>query len=203
MALPTHFRFDDPPVHPHVAAPLPTTAAIDAERLRLARLTARGLGMPIAGMLFWIAVAVLVRTLPLKAALFWSFCATGAVFPVGTVLTRWFGGDLFAKSPSLTPLAMLMNGMQLMYWPIILLVWSLAPAWVPYAMATLFGTHFLGYAWLYRSRGYAVLSLGVSVLLTAAVLIMRDPLVTTVPLLAAAVYAVAVAFLVQEWRDVR
>ena len=197
MAAPT-FRFDDP--HFPGAAP---SAAIDAERARMARATARGVGMPIAGMLFWLAMAVLVRALPLKSALIYSYMATGAVFPLGWALTKALGGDLFAKSETLTPLGMLFNAMQLLFWPVIVLVHRVSPEWVPFVMATLFGSHFLGYAWLYRSRGYAVLSLGVSGVLTAAVLMTRDPLVTVVPLLTAGVYALAVTFLLMERRRER
>ncbi len=197
MAMP-NFRFDDPPIA--IDLPLPATRAIDAERERMARRTARGIGMPIAGLLYWLVVAAFVRELPMRSALFWSFCATGVVFPAGLLITRWFGGDLFAKSERLTSLGLLFNAMQLMYWPIIIVVWRVAPEWTPFVMATLFGTHFLGYAWLYRSRGYAVLSAGASLLLSAAVLIARDPLYTSIPLLAAAVYAVAVAFLYSEIR---
>lgn len=199
MSSPT-FRFDDPIPAPTFS---PATAAIDAERARLARATARGIGMPIAGLLYWIVVAVLVRELPLKQALLWSYISTGAVFPIGVLFTRLLGGDLFAKSETLTPLGLLLNGMQLLFWPVIILVWRIAPEWVPYTMATLFGSHFIGYAWIYRSRGYAVLTLGVSVLLTAAVLVARDPLYTATPLIAAAVYAVAVAILYVEVRDGR
>jgi hypothetical protein len=199
MSAPT-FRFDDPIV---VSDHSPSTKAIDAERARLARATARGIGMPIAGMLFWLVVAALVRTLPLKQALLWTYISTGAVFPVGVLLTRAFGGNLFAKSETLTPLGLLLNATQFFFWPVIILLGFNAPLWVPYVMATLFGSHFLGYAWLYRSRGYAVLSVCVSVLLTAAVLYARDPLATTVPLLTAAVYAVAILLLLQERRRER
>lgn len=199
MTSPT-FRFDDP-----IAAPLVShaTAAIDAERARLAMATARGIGMPIAGFFFWIAVAVLVRELPVKQALLWSYISTGAVFPIGVLFTRALGGNLFAKSERLTPLGLLLNATQFFFWPVIILLGSVAPLWVPFVMATLFGSHFLGYAWLYRSRGYAVLSVGVSVLLTTAVLVARDPLFTLVPVLTAVVYAVAIAFLWQERRDAR
>lgn len=199
MALP-NFRFDDPPFV--VDAPLPATRAIDAERDRMARLTARGIGMPIAGLLYWLVVAAFVRELPMRSALFWSFCATGVVFPAGLLITRWFGGDLFAKSERFTSLGLLFNAMQLMFWPVILVVWRVAPEWVPFVMATLFGSHFLGYAWLYRSRGYAVLAAGPFLVLTAAVLVARDPLYTIVPLIAAAIYAVAVGFLYTEVRRV-
>lgn len=195
MAAPS-FRFDDPPLAHASLSPI--TAAIDGERDRLARATARGIGMPMAGFVYWLAVAALLRALPIGPALFWTYVSTGTVFPLGVALTRAFGGDLFAKSETLTPLGLLLNATQFFFWPVIILLGRVAPLWVPFAMATLFGSHFLGYAWLYRSRGYAVLSIGVSVLLTTAVLVARDPLFLTVPLLAAAVYAVAIAILWQE-----
>jgi hypothetical protein len=143
--------------------------------------------MPIAGLLYWLVVAYLLRSLPQRSAILWSFIGTGAVFPVGLLITRLVGGNLFAKSERLTSLGLLFNGLQLFFWPIIVVVWRAEPEWTPFTMATLFGSHFLGYGWLYRSRGYAVL-------------IARDPLYLQVPLLAAAVYAVAVVLLTLEVR---
>lgn len=172
--------------------------AIDLERVRLAALTRRGIGMPIAGMLFWIAAAVLIRQLPLRTALIATFVATGVVFPVGWALTRLLGGDLFAKSERFTSLGMIFNAAQLFFWPVIILVFSVAPAWTPFAMSVLFGSHFLGYAWLYRSRGYAVLTVGATVVPTVAVLIARDPLTASLPVLVAGVYAIAAALLFRE-----
>lgn len=200
MAVPT-FRFDDPPLP--ADGPTPLARLLDAERTRVARLTARGVGMPIAGTLYWLGVAALLSALPLRTALLWSYVATGAVFPVGVVLNRWLGGDLFARSDRLTSLALLMNALQLFCWPMIVVVGSVAPAWTPFAMATLFGAHFLGYAWLYRSRAYAVLAVGVTVVCTGAVLVARDPLPTMIPLLTAAVYALASSLLLVEVRAAR
>ena len=187
-------------VEPRSADEVASAVAIDAERARLAKATARGLGMPIAGLIYWLVVAYLLRTLPPRSAIILSFFGTGAVFPVGVMITRLVGGNLFARSERLTSLGMLFNALQLFFWPIIIVVWRAAPQWTPFTMATLFGSHFLGYAWLYRSRGYAVLSVGVSVVLTASVIVARDPLYLQVPLLTAAVYAVAVALLTLEVR---
>jgi hypothetical protein len=39
-------------------------AILEAERTRVALLTRRGIGMPMAGFFFWIAMALFVRTLP-------------------------------------------------------------------------------------------------------------------------------------------
>ena len=172
---------------------------LEAERDRLSRLTRKGIGMPIAGMLYWLAVAFLLRALPQKTALVFSFALTGVVFPVGALLTRLAGGDLFAKSPTLTPLGLMLAAVQLFYWPVIILVFNRAPEWTPFALAVLFGSHFLPYAWLYRSAGYGFLAISTTLVMTAGVIVTRSPLYATAPLLAAACYAVAVILL---WREV-
>ena len=51
---------------------MPPDAALvefEAERDRLALLTRKGIGMPMAGMLYWLAVAFMLRALPQKTAL--------------------------------------------------------------------------------------------------------------------------------------
>ncbi len=181
--------------HPSLATML------DVERDRMARLTARGIGMPIAGTLYWLAVAWLVREFPVGKAGTLSFIATGAVFPIGVVVNKWFGGDLFAKAERFGALGMLFNAMQFAFWPVVVLVYFVAAPWTWFTMAVLFGSHFLGYAWLYRSRAYAVLGGGMVLLPSLAAWWTRDPLVTTVPLLAAAIYAVSVAMLLHELRS--
>ena len=173
--------------------------ALDAERVRLSLLTRKGIGMPAAGMLYWIAVAVVLQRPPSTSALVLCFILTGPVFPIGVGLTRLAGGDLLAKSPSLTPLGMQLAALQLFYWPIIIVVFRQAPEWTPFTLAVLFGSHFLPYGWLYQSRAYMFLTISVTVVLSAAVLITGDPLYSTIPILTAACYAVAVILL---WREV-
>lgn len=173
-------------------------AEFEAERNRLAVLTRKGIGMPLAGLLYWLGVAALVRLLPQPTALVFSFFLTGAVFPVGALLTRLFGGNLFAKSATLTPLGLLLAAVQLFYWPLIVVIFLHAREWTPFAMAVLFGSHFLPYAWLYRSRGYAWLAVATAVALTAAALATRSALYSAAPLIAAAGYSVAVAMIGRE-----
>jgi hypothetical protein len=196
-AVPDSAASPGPALSPLVDPAL-VTRAIDFERARLAELTKRGVGMPIAGMLFWIAAAVFVRRWPTNTALLAMFIGTGAVFPIGLAITRAFGGDLFAKSERFQSLGMLFNAAQFFFWPVVILVFRVAPEWTPFTMCVLFGSHFMGYAWLYRSRGYAVLTAGTVVVPCAAVLIAGDALFTMIPLLAAAVYAVAAVVLIRE-----
>jgi len=165
---------------------------LEAEKTRLLQATRMGIGMPIAGMLYWLVVAVLVSKFRIQSAVYLSFFATGLVFPLGFGLTRLAGGDLFAKSPSLTPLGLQLAAVQLFYWPVIIVLAALAPEWAPYVMAVLFGSHFLPYGWLYRSRGYMVLTILTTLATTAAVLVARGPAPQIVPLVAAGSYLVAI-----------
>lgn len=178
----------------------PTLEALSVERARLGRLTRRGIGMPIAGMLYWLAVAVLVRRFPVHTALVWAFILTGPVFPVGVALTRLMGGNLLAKSPSLTPLGIQLAALQLFFWPVVVVVFHQAPEWTPFTLAVLFGSHFMPYWWLYGSRAYLVLSISVAAVLSAAALVTGSPLYQHVPLITAGCYGVAILLL---WGEVK
>lgn len=163
-----------------------------AEQNRVIRVTRMGLGMPIAGMVYWLAFAFLVSRYEIQSAVYMSFFATGLVFPLGVLFTRMLGGDLFAKSPALGTLGVQLAAVQIFYWPVIIILASLAPRWTPYCMAVMFGSHFLPYGWLYRSRGYMVLTILTTVATTATVLIARGPAPQIVPLVAAASYLVSI-----------
>jgi hypothetical protein len=171
---------------------------IDRERDRLAFLTRKGIGMPVAGLLYWLTFAVLVRSLPERSALVIAFAATGAVFPIGALLTRLVGGDLFVKSPTFTSLGLQLAAIQLFYWPIIILVFRTIPEWTPFVMAVLFSSHFLPYWWLYRSRGNATLAVLTTAACITAVLFTGSSLFTNIPLIAAGCYAVGIAALGAE-----
>ncbi len=150
-------------------------AEFEAERDRLALLTRKGIGMPLAGLLYWLAVAALLWSLPQPTALASSFVATAIVFPVGALITRLLGGNLFARSEILPPPGMLLAAVQLFYWPVVIVVFRTAPDWTPFVMAVLFGSHYLPYAWLYRSPGYGFLAVKSAVALSVAVVVTRAP----------------------------
>ena len=182
---------------PAIAVPLPE---LEAEKTRCIRLTRMGLGLPIAGFLFWLLYAFLLWRFRLQGAVYLSFFATGLVFPLGIALTRMLGGDLFARSPSLTPLGLMLAAVQLFYWPVLILLAAIAPAWTPYVMAVLFGSHFLPYGWLYRSRGYMTLAILTAAATTATVLVARGPAPQAIPFVAAACHLVSILVIHAEVR---
>src|SRR5256885_14274273 len=90
-------------------APDAALREFEAERDRLALLTRKGIGMPAAGMLYWLGVAILLRQFPQKTALVFRFALTGVVFPVGALLTRIAGGGIFAEYSTLTTLGLMLS----------------------------------------------------------------------------------------------
>ena len=175
---------------------------IDLLREQLARITRRGIGMPIAGGVYWLVMAGLGAYSGwgdrlLSLALFFG---TGAIFPLGWALTRAFGGDLMEKRHPLAGLGMTLNFVQLAYWPVVIAVFARDPRLVPLAMGALFGSHFLPYGWLYRSRGYAALGIGSVVVATALHLLAPASVFTVIPLGMAACYFVAAVLIAAENR---
>lgn len=181
-----------------------TLDSFEAERERISRATMKGVGMPVAGLLYWIVAGFVLRSeLPVETALVLCFALTGPVFPVGYVITRALGGDLFAKSRTLTPLGMQLAALQLFFWPVIIVVFKHAPEWTPFTLAVLFGSHFLPYGWMYHSRGYPLLTGLLAVSLSVSVLVAGTPLFATVPWIAAGCYAVAILVLWTEVASLR
>lgn len=180
------------------ATTVPDPRRLEDERDRLARLSRKGIGVPAAGLVYWLVVAVLVRMLPQQTALLASFFLTLGLWPLGAALTRALGGDLFARSEVLAPLGLLLAAVQLFYWPVIVVVFRTSPEWTPFTLAVLFGSYFLPWAWLYRSRAHALLAVATAVVLCVAALVMRSPLYFEAPVLAALCHAGAFLLLFDE-----
>lgn len=178
--------------------------ALDTLRDEIARITRRGIGMPAAAIGLWLAAAQFGHMYSPRGAALATFIVTGAVFPLGWWLTRMAGGDLFAKGHPLNRLGGTLNAVQFFYWPALIAMFGLRPEWVPFAMATLFCSHFLPYGWFYRSRAYTTLGIGAPLLALALQLAAPAHAWTAIPLAMAAIHALAVAMLLAEnGRDAR
>jgi hypothetical protein len=90
---------------------------------------------------------------------------------------------------------------QLAYGPVLLLVYGLQPLWLPFVMAVLFGSHFLPYGWLYRSRGYYFLGIAVPLVATALRVMGVDLSYAYTAPVVAVVYGVGVVQVLREVHD--
>jgi len=164
-----------------------------ALRGSLLQQTRRGIGMTLASCLYWLGLAAAVAWAGLSPGALIAFflVATLVVYPLGWALNRACRGDLLARGHPLAPLVLVLGLTQALGWPTLGLIVVQAPWLLAFALAALLGTHFLPYAWLYRSPSYALLGTG-SVLL-AALLQWRWPAQANlaIPLAMAACYALA------------
>jgi len=140
------------------------------DRRELSAVTKKGVGLPIAGVVFWIVATVIWRVMPAPRAGIVVLAATGLVFPLGLLLSRGLKADVLARRKPLSDLGGVLAAVQLLYLPVLILCVLRFPAWMPFVMAVLFGSHFLPYGWLYESRGYYLLGIGIPVVATAIAL---------------------------------
>lgn len=173
---------------------------LDESRRDLALKTRKGIGMPMAGLLYWVGLSVAVQTLPVKTAILVAFFATGAVFPVGWLLTRLMGGNLVNKGHELNGIGGILNAVQAFYWPVLILVYFISPEWTVFTLVVLFCSHFLGYGWLYESRGYTFLAIAGPVIAVVMAIWQGAATHQSLPPIVAALYAISCVMLVAETR---
>ncbi|CAM2008926.1 DUF7010 family protein [Acanthopleuribacter pedis] len=135
--------------------------ALDDLQKSLCRLTQKGVAMPIAGIPYWLVMLLLGQLLATPTASLVMILGQAAVFPVGLGISRFLRTpDFFAKDHPLSTLGGYLAATNGLLLPIAVFVHELNPAWTPLFIAVTGGAHFLPFAWLYQSRGYMVLSLG-------------------------------------------
>ena len=74
------------------------------DRQGFSAITKKGIGLPIAGTVFWIAASWVFYLVPFKLGGMVVMVATGLVFPLGILVSRLLKGDVMAKQPPLSDL---------------------------------------------------------------------------------------------------
>lgn len=126
----------------------------------------------------------------------WAF-----VFPLGMLFAKLFGVNLFVKKNPMGTLSSIVEGIQVFYIPIWIMVYQMATSYLPFAVGFLVASHFLSYAWIYRSEAYLWVSFatGFISLLLGTVFIQKA--FAGVPFGIAMIYSVGVLWLIQENRE--
>ncbi len=111
----------------------------------------------------WIIAGSLSYLVPHDVAP-WIYLFLGIpAVPVAITLERRLGYVRAAEPDPLLPLVLQILFVQVVAFPVILLVWDTAPHYVPVAFAALVGAHFLPFQWIYRTRLYGILGVVVAV----------------------------------------
>jgi hypothetical protein len=166
----------------------------------IARTGQRGYPLLIAGAVFMLSAAVLSAFLSMKVlGLIWiiGMCS---IFPFGLMIAKVLGVELLKGGNPLGILGGMMGGVQGFYIPVYIVIYQVAPEWLPMIVGLLAGSHFLVYVWIYKSKGYLFLTLGIT--LSALILgsLFQSIAYTLVPAVISIVFTITVFLLLRENR---
>ncbi len=167
-------------------------------RESLALSTRRGVPLILSGILFWTIAGIFGSFLPEKMVLWVYIFGVGLVFPVGILLSLAMKIDIFAKGNPLGALAGILGGMQILFAPIIIMLFFKEPSWVPFALGVLNGAHFLPYSWVYGSKTYIFQSVATTVVSTLSGLLFINDSFTVTPFSIVVVFIISAGCLLKE-----
>ena len=88
---------------------------------------------------------------------FWIECS---IFPFGILLSKLLGVNILASGNPLGTLGGLVAAPQAFFIPVFIIVYMHIPLYLPFTIGLLGGSHFLPYMWIYRSKAYLFVTLG-------------------------------------------
>lgn len=120
----------------------------------------KGLHFILASIIIWSAVTVIHLTdLPMLTKNLYTFCATAPLMPIAFLISKIIKVEFSDKSNPINELGILFSLNQMLYLLIAMWVYPTVPDKMVMVIAMIFGAHLLPYAWLYRSKIYAVMSI--------------------------------------------
>jgi hypothetical protein len=171
---------------------------IQQAKHELALSTKRGFPLVLSGLLFWTIAGVLGFFLPEEMTLWVYIFGVGLVFPAGILLSLAMKVDIFAKGNPLGALAGILGGVQILFAPIIIMLFFNEPRWVPFALGVLNGAHFLPYSWVYSSKAYVFQSVATTIVAALSGFLFINSTFVVTPLSIAVVFIISAGFLLKE-----
>ena len=135
-------------------ASMKLTPEIDAVRQEAILSSMAGFPFLLEFAFAWSAAAVVSYWVPREVAP-WVYVFQGfPAMPIAIALERRLGYVRPTKPSPLLPLTLQILFVQVVAFPVVLLVWDQAPHYVPVAMAAIVGAHFLPFQWIYQTQLY-------------------------------------------------
>lgn len=168
-------------------------------RLRAEFGRSRMLSLPIAGAIVWAAAGVSGALLPdADSASIALFLCMPAVFPIGMLVSRFLGEDLFGAKGGQNELDRLfLYGLLManLVWCIALPFWMIEPSSLPLSAGVLAGLMWIPLSWILQHWVGLFHAVTRSVLVTAAWFLLPDQRFVAVPAVIVLVYLVSIAAL--------
>jgi hypothetical protein len=138
----------------------------------------------------FIITGILAYLLPEEPAALIALFQGGVALPAAFLLERRLRWGAMAPDNPLKSLSAQLAVSQGLAIPALIIVYNLNPRAIPVVLAGLGGVHFLPYAWLHRTRLYAVLAVAVAIGSFAIQLILGPPAFQVILLYVGIVYFV-------------
>lgn len=159
--------------------------------------TKRGVAMFYVGAGYWLLMGILsFFDLHIKLLGLFYLIGAGMLFPLGILVSQLLKIDFFAKDNPLSGMAGILGAVQLLFAPILVLIFMEQVEWLPFFVAVLTGAHFLPFSSLYDSRAYIFQSVAVVMMATVVGFLFRDGLYSILPFALSAIY-LTTCFLLQ------
>jgi hypothetical protein len=172
--------------------------SVKEARHTLSLSTKRGLPLILAGLLFWLVAGLSGFILPEKVVVWVYIFGVGVVFPLGILIAAILKIDIFAKGNPLGLLSGTIGGMQILFGPIIIMLYFESPQWIPFALGVLNGAHFLPYAWIYNSKTYLIHSIMTTVVAAGVGVAFLGSTFIVTPLAIAVIFVICIFGLLSE-----
>ncbi|WP_456274706.1 DUF7010 family protein [Bacillus sp. AK031] len=158
----------------------------------------KGYPILLSGAIVFLAFTFLPFFLPMETVhLVWIF-GLGAIFPFGLLLCKLLGINILSSENPLATLGGIVAAPQAFFIPVFIIVYMNMPEYLPFTIGLLGGSHFLPYMWIYKSRAYLVVTLGVCLLSLILGGWFVDHAFTIVPIAISAVYGLGVLLILRE-----
>jgi len=160
----------------------------------------RGYPILVSASFFFVLIAILAQVLSERTLGLVCIFGMMVIFPVGVLLGRVFGARVLTTDNPLGNLGGLVAGTQAFFIPVFIVVYQFVPQYLPLTVGLLGGAHFLPYAWIYKSRAYVFVTLGICLSALGFGIVLTSLAYTIVPLSMALVFALAVLWILRENR---
>ncbi len=157
----------------------------------------RFLAMPIAGIIAWSAAGVFGAVLSTNTAAIALFCCTGAIFPIGILIARWTGEDLFGTRSrnDLDGLFGLTILMANLVWAIAIPFWLIEPSSLPLSVGVLSGLLWVPFSWMLRHWVGLFHGIARTVTILAAWFLFPDHRFVVIPAIIVVIYVISIIVL--------
>lgn len=176
-----------------------STEELTKEKDRLFVQARGGISLPVAGAIYWLALGIAGFYLPAGAWCIAAFATSGLIFPLGILLSKPLGTDLFPESPLSTLFLPALVPLGLSF-AITIPAFFVEPSLVPLGLAVGMSLHWPVIGWIYERPALIVHAVVRVVLVIFIYFALPSATFTALPLSVGFVYAVTFVWLLIQVR---